>query len=197
MSPLPPRALVVYESMFGNTKRIAEAIGWGLASRYDVALLEVSHAPAAPEGYQLLVVGGPIHGFTMSREASRQGARKDAFEKGVPIVSPGLGVREWLAALPPGREKGQAAAFDTGFKLGWFVVGSAARAEASSLRSHGYALVAPPEHFLVKGFDGPLREGEVERAERWGAAVAAASLAPPPATPKADLPAVAHLRLLS
>lgn len=197
MLPMPPRALVVYESIFGNTKHVAEAIGRGLASRYDVALLEVSHAPAAPEGYQLLVVGGPIHAFGMTRDATRQDARQQAFEKGVPVVSPGVGVREWLAALPAGAAKGPAAAFDTGMKLGWFVVGSAARGEAASLRAHGYALVAPPEHFLVQGVDGPLRDGELERAEAWGAAVAGASLAPPPEVPRVDAPAVAHLRLLS
>jgi hypothetical protein len=203
MTPTSPRALVVYESIFGNTRQVAEAVARGLGTRFEVQVVEVSHAPAAPEGVALLVVGGPIHAFGMTREATRQDARKQAFEKGTPVVSPGPGVREWLAALAVEPGPRAAAAFDTGVKLGgWFVVGSAARGEAKALRAHGYAVVARPEHFLVGGIDGPLQEGELARAEAWGAAVAAAALAPPALAPpaeaaKPEAPGVAHLRLMS
>ncbi len=199
MSPTQPRALVVFESIFGNTQQVAEAIGRGLASRFAVEVLEVSRAPAAPEDVELLVVGGPIHAFGMTRESTRSDARRQAFENGEPVISPGQGVREWLAGLPRASPRAPAAAFDTGVKLGWFVVGSAARGEAAALRAHGYDVVVRPEHFLVLGFDGPLREGELERATAWGAALAEQALAPGSSLGARDEapPRAVHLKLMT
>lgn len=161
------RALVVYESMFGNTKAVAETIADSLSARYDVDVREVSAAPAAPAGYALVVVGGPIHAFGMTRPSTRADAQGQAEKKHVAPVSTGIGVREWLEQLPAPSAPTSAAAFDTAARVWGFTVGSAARGEAKSLQRHGYAVVAPPEHFYVRDVDGPLLDGELERARTW------------------------------
>ncbi len=77
-------ALVVYESMYGSTKAIAEAIGEGLAPVGPVRVLEISALAAAPGGrtispqIDLLVVGAPTHAFGLSRPNTRQDAAADA-----------------------------------------------------------------------------------------------------------------------
>ena len=68
------KALVVFESMFGNTKEIAEAIAEGLRDTLETECLEVGQAPAPWEDIDLLVVGGPTHQFGLSRPDSRKGA---------------------------------------------------------------------------------------------------------------------------
>jgi hypothetical protein len=91
------RALVVYESMFGNTQVIANAIADGLAGRMRVDTVEVGVAPASiGDDVGLLVVGGPTHAFGMSRQGTRQDAAKQGKEG---LVSTGIGIREWLAGL--------------------------------------------------------------------------------------------------
>lgn len=168
-----PAAWVVYESIFGNTRTVAEAVAEGLADRYEVALFEVSAAPAAPAGVALLVVGGPIHAFGMTREATRADARRQAGEKHVAPVSTGIGVREWLDALPAPDGPVAAAAFDTAGRIAGFTAGSAARGEAKRLTRHGYDLIAPPEHFYVQAVDGPLVDGERDRAVTWARSLGA------------------------
>ena len=89
-------ALVVYESMFGNTRQIAEAIAAGLAETVDVAAVEVSAATAeAAEGADLLVAGGPTLAFSMSRPSTRS----DAISRGAAEGQAGVGLREWMHAL--------------------------------------------------------------------------------------------------
>jgi hypothetical protein len=106
----PMRALVVFESMFGNTQAIAQAVADGLAIRMEVDLLEVGSAPAAvPGGVDLLVVGAPTHAFGMSRPATRQSAAQQA---PAGLVSKGHGLREWLTALSIGAPDVVAVAFD-------------------------------------------------------------------------------------
>ncbi len=161
------RALVVYESIFGNTKAVAHAIADRLADRFDVDVTEVSTAPPAPTGYALVVVGGPIHAFGMTRPATRQDALAQAAKKQKAPISTGIGVRDWLDALPTAATATSAAAFDTAARVWGFTVGSAARGEASRLKEHGYTMVAPPEHFYVSDVDGPLLDGELERARTW------------------------------
>lgn len=176
-----PQALVVYESIFGNTRAIAEAIGRGLGDRYEVRVLEVSQAPAAPDGIDLIVVGGPIHAWGMTRESTRHDARNQALAHGIQPPSTGIGVREWLAQLPMRSDDMAAAAFDTAVKMRWFPVGSAGKGEAARLREHGYRVLVPPEHFFVADTDGPLVDGEVDRAVQWAAALAAVAGAAPDA----------------
>lgn len=167
------KALVVYESIFGNTRAIAEAIGAGLrsAAGATVEVVEVGGAPSG-DGYDLVVVGGPIHAWGMSSRMTRTGAADEARASHVEPVSTGIGVREWLERLAPVTGEHAAAAFDTRMDSRWFPVGSAAKGEARALAGAGYHVVAAPEHFVVEGKQGPLLPGELDRARAWGATLA-------------------------
>lgn len=162
------RALVIYESMYGNTEQIARAIGDGLAERTTVEVIEVGIAPTAlAPDVGMIVVGGPTHAFGMSRPGTRLSAAKEAES---PVVSSGIGVREWLEALEPSTGSAVAAAFDTHVDHPKLLrhVGSAAAAIAKRLGILGIEVVAEPEHFWVAGTVGPLRDGELQRAYEFG-----------------------------
>ncbi len=162
------RALVVYESMFGNTQTIAEAVAQGLSEHLHVVLVEVEDAPEQIDGdVGLVVVGGPTHAFGLSRPATREGAAGEAGER---LVSRGQGLREWLAGLRGGASGVSAAAFDT--HVDKRLPGSASQAAAKRLRRLGFRLIARPESFFVADKAGPLLVGEEERARRWAAALA-------------------------
>ena len=67
------KALVVYESLFGNTEQVAQAISNGLSEHADVELVEVTKAPPEiTEPVDLIVVGGPTHAFSMTKESPRK-----------------------------------------------------------------------------------------------------------------------------
>lgn len=166
------RACVVYESMFGNTKAIAEAIGQGLRQHLPVDVLEVSAARTLGDDCDLLVIGGPTHAFSMSRPATRDDARS---KQPLPMESQGEGIREWIeehAATVSAR----VVTFDTRVRHPR-LPGSAAKSAQKALRAHGWRPVAPPETFDVAGMTGPLLDGEVERAMRWGSGLGQATLA--------------------
>ena len=159
------KALVVFESMFGNTERVARAVADGIRPYGATELVEVGSAPARPGGdVDLIVVGGPTHAFGMSRPRTRADAVKQA---GGTVVSGRIGIREWLSSLPADPPGVAAAAFDTRVKLRG-LPGSAARAAARHLRRAGHRLIAPAESFYVEGTPGPLAEGELDRARRFG-----------------------------
>lgn len=158
-------ALVVYESMFGNTRRIAEAVADGLALTMKVEVVEVGSAPTTLDGeVDLLVVGGPTHVFGMSRSSTRQSAAEQA--KG-PLVSQGEGLREWLGGVRSRSARLAVVAFDTRISKPR-LPGSAARAAGRRLRRLGLRIAAPATSFYVVGSLGPLVSGEVERARMWG-----------------------------
>jgi hypothetical protein len=163
-------ALVVYESMYGNTHKIAEAVADGLALTMRVEVVEVGSAPATiGEGTDLLVVGGPTHAFGMSRPSTRQSAAEQASGA---LVSQGEGLREWLAELRTRSAKVATAAFDTRISKPR-LPGSAAKGISRRLRRLGVGSAAPAMSFYVASGQGPLVEGEVERARRWGERLAA------------------------
>ena len=165
------RALVVYESMFGNTQVIANAVADGLSDRMQVDAVEVGDAPTKlDDDVALLVVGGPTHAFGMSRPMTRQDAAKQASDG---LVSSRVGLREWLAALR-GRAGVAAAAFDTRVAMP-HLPGSAARAAEKRLRKLGFRIAVPAESFFVEGTLGPLLEGEQDHARRWGTQLASRS----------------------
>ena len=163
------RAVIVYESMFGNTRTIAEAVAEGLSLQgADVRTAEVGAAPRPlPPQVDLLVVGAPTHTFTLSREETRTAAK----EHGEDLVSTGPLMREWLAELPTDLSC-QVAAFDT--HVDRRLPGGAAKALRRRLRQRGYRVILPVESFLVSDMTGPLVEGEAERARGWGARLASA-----------------------
>ncbi len=105
------RALVVFESMFGDTKDVADAVARGLAEEMQVQTLEVGTAPGVvdPE-IDVLIVGGPTHAFGMSRPGTREDAVKQS--EGAGVLSGKLGIREWLATVQVSPQL-QVAAFDT------------------------------------------------------------------------------------
>lgn len=163
------RAVVVYESMFGNTEAIARAIGEGIAETLPTDVIEVGVAEAALPDVDLLVVGGPTHAFGLSRATTR----RDAAERATAgVISQRYGLREWLEqfAQSPTRAT-EAAAFDTK-TYSPRLPGSAARAVERRLRRLGYHPVCDPESFHVADVTGPLVDGELERARLWGAKLA-------------------------
>ena len=161
------QALVVYESMYGNTEAVARAIADGLRSGSEVRLEEVGTASTTLVGIDLLVVGGPTHAFSMSRPSTRADAADKTDD---PVISTGIGLREWIETLAP--TAGVAVAtFDTRVRRPR-VPGSAARAARKRLRDHGFRSVDPPTTFWVDGGEGPLHDGEEERARLWGADLA-------------------------
>jgi hypothetical protein len=169
------RALIVFESMFGDTQLIAKAIAAGLSSRVDADVVEVGAAPPALGAeVDLLVVGGPTHAFGMSRPSTRQDAANQAEHS---VVSTGIGIREWLHALQHPFRSGAAAAFDTRINKPR-VPGSAARGAEKRLRRLGFRIAAPAHSFYVAGTPGPLVKGELERAHRWGRELGTALASP-------------------
>ncbi len=159
------RAFVVYESLFGNTARVAQAVADGMGRHLDVELHTVVDG-ARPEDVDLLVVGGPTHAFSMSRASTRA----DAVSQGA-SADPTIGLREWVDQLPEGNYT-PFAAFDTRVDIVRRLPGSAAKSAAKVARKSGYRLVTRPESFYVQDTPGPLLEGELQRAEVWGAQLA-------------------------
>ena len=180
-------AIVVYESLWGNTATIARAIAEGIGP--GARALSTAEATAAEiAGADLIVAGAPVHAFSLPTERSRRNAGK--------APAPDLShppMRSWLGALPPtprvalrsaatrpseessaartraaGAAVGRApfAAFETAFR--WSPSG-ATSAIMQGLQHAGYRPCARSQRFIVTGNSGPLRAGEVERARSWGA----------------------------
>lgn len=161
------RALVVYETMFGNTERIARAIRDGLRHYVLAETMPVNRAPGVvPEDVRLLVVGGPTHAFSMSRLSTRQ----EAWKQGDVVMPIEVGIREWLGVLQPPTGSGpRVATFDTRIAKVRRLPGSAARSAAKLLRRMGFRPLSTSESFFVNETTGPIRDVEVERARNWGA----------------------------
>lgn len=168
------RAAVVYESMFGCTREVALAVADGLRSAgLVVDIFDVCVAPSAADlDVDVLVVGAPTHAFSLSRPATRA----DAVRQGGRPEAAASGLREWLTAIRPGEGRGRpAAAFDTRVTKVRRLPKAASTRAAHLLSHHGYVLVDRPTPFLVQDTDGPVVDGELDRAIGWGRAVAAES----------------------
>jgi len=145
------KALVIYDSQFGNTEQIAKAIGGGIGGEVKVVRFgEVSVAELG--SYDLLIIGSPTQGgrYTMS-------------------------MKGFLDAIPSGSLANiRVASFDTRLKTKLVkIFGYAATRIADTLKIKGGNLVAPAEGFIVKGSKGSLAEGELERAAAWAKDIAA------------------------
>ena len=150
--------LVIYDTKFGNTQKVAEAIGRGVGAAGSVRVMDTAEAarPLA-EHPDLMIIGGPTQ---------RRG------------LSPAL--RSFIDALPPSIRGVPAASFDTRYRGATLLMGSAAGEAVKRLRKAGGQVTAQPESFFIArggSLEAPgLEAGELERAERWGRAVVAAAL---------------------
>jgi len=156
------KGLVVYDSVFGNTERVAQAIGEALGASGEVTTVKVTDVIAEHlDGVSVLVVGSPTRAF-----------------KATPATM------TWIKGLPAGVLNGVSiAAFDTridpedtnsGFlKFMVSIFGYAAKPILKALERKGGQPVAEPEGFVVLGSEGPLRDGELARAATWAQQVAA------------------------
>ena len=168
-------ALVIYESMYGNTHALAEAIGRGLGTRWTASIVPVAHADEQNlAAFDLLVVGGPTHVHGMSWDSTRHSAADAAAEPDSRLrLDPdaaGVGVRDWLHGLSA--QSGMAAAFDTRVDAPSVVTGRAATGIAHLLERVGFSMARAPQSFLVTR-ETLLATGEIERAEAWGSALGA------------------------
>jgi hypothetical protein len=148
-------AVVVYESLYGNTHEIAKAVADGLRSGGEATVLSVADASGERlAGAELVVVGGPTHVHGMASRLSRKGAADDARKKGheLPDIE-GPALRDWFDGLPKA-DGTPAATFDTRIDKPRFVTGSAAK---------GHCPAAPQPSLLRR------RRGELPRLRLRGA----------------------------
>ena len=148
------KTLVLYDTYFGNTEKIAQAIGEAIGE--DAQVMSVKEASYEQlKGLDCLVVGSPTRAFKPTKETT-----------------------DWLNKLPSGALSSiKAAAFDTRMDVKKVnnrvltfmesIFGYAAKPVADRLQKKGGNLVAEPEGFFVEDSEGPLREGELERAAEW------------------------------
>ena len=115
------------------------------------------------------MVGGPTHAFSMSRRSTRH----DAVQRGAAAAHEATGIREWLDGW--GATHGplpHAAVFDTRVTSVRHLPGSAARRAAKVLHARGLSVLDEPTSFYVVDVEGPLVDGELERARAWGRRIA-------------------------
>jgi hypothetical protein len=157
------KAIVVYESLWGNTAAVARAIAEGIGPGAQALCTDEASAAVVADA-DLVVAGAPLLGFSLPTDKMRDGIRANP---GRPPAPPDLShpsLRSWLDALPAG--EGCYAAFETRLRLS---PGSATADIARGFERAGYRRVAEAQRFLVKGKFGPLRDGELEEAREWGA----------------------------
>ena len=161
------KSVVVYESHWGNTAAIADAIAAGIGPGA-VALTTDEATGAALDGADLVVAGAPVMGLRLPTERALVGMAGDRKAPREPDMShPSM--RSWLDRLPAG--SGRGSAFETGLR---WSPGGATGAIEHGLQAAGYGRMAKGRRFIVKGAYGPLRDGELEAARSWGAELAAA-----------------------
>jgi hypothetical protein len=164
-------AVVVYESLWGNTAAIARAIAEGLGPGARALTTDEATDAILAEA-DIVVAGAPVIAFGLASDKTRAGiAAGEQDPSSQPDVAHPC-LRSWLAALPTGH--GVAAAFET--RLWWSPRGATGAIE-KGLRGAGYAVVARAGKFVVDGKYGPLRDGELDRAREWGRKLATASAA--------------------
>jgi menaquinone-dependent protoporphyrinogen IX oxidase len=167
------RVLIVYESMYGNTRVVASNVADGLRAGHDVILVPVGEATRELLSWaDLVIVGGPTHMHRLSTDSSRKMAAQAAAGQASGLTldpdALGPGLREWFDGIAPGLVL--AAAFDTRINARSVFTGRASRQIRRLLKRHGYHVIAAPESFLVTSRSA-LLGGEAARARRWGAAL--------------------------
>ena len=164
-------AIVVYESVWGNTAAVARAIADGLGDGTRAYATDEVPEKALDEA-ELIVAGSPVFGFSLPTEAMRQNILASEGD-GADLSHPSL--RSWLETLQRGH--GRSAAFET--RIWWSPRGATGTIQ-KFLSALGYPPVAKAAKFVVRDKVGPLREGELDRAKAWGADLRAAMEASSP-----------------
>jgi flavodoxin len=156
-------AIVVYESVWGNTAAIARAIAEGLGE--GTRALSTAEATAdALAGADLIVAGSPVLGFSVPNDHMIEGIRANPGNPPGPTDLSQPSMRSWLDALKPGTAA--CAAFETRI---WWSPGGATKGILKTMEAAGYhSIGGKGERFIVTGKYGPLKDGEVERARAWG-----------------------------
>ena len=181
------KVVIVYESMYGNTHHVANAIGAGLRGVADVAVVPVEQASEElVDTVDLLVVGGPTHVHGMSRPSTRKAAvealaKNEALELDPEAEGPGL--RTWIPNLSD--RAGRAAAFDTRMHGSPVLTGRASKGIAHQLTKRGYELIVPPESFIVTKTN-ELEPGELAPRRSGGCTSRVASCRALTFTPRRD-----------
>jgi hypothetical protein len=163
------KAVVVYESLWGNTAAVARAIAEGLGPEARALCTDEAGAEAIA-GADLVVAGSPVLGFSLPTDQMLEGIRTNPGNAPTPPDLSHPSLRSWLASLPAAT--GRFAAFETRMR-GPFP-GGAVRGIGKALAAAGYTELAEPASFHVTGKYGPLRDGEIDRARAWGAELAKA-----------------------
>ena len=161
------KAVVVYELHWGNTSAIAKAVAEGIGPGTLVMATDEADVSAI-SGVDLLVAGAPVLGFSLPTDRMEAAVAASATTAPTPPDTSHPSLRSWLNELPRGH--GQGAAFET--RVRWSPGGATAGIERGLERA-GYPTTGTPGKFIVTGRYGPLRAGELDRARRWGAALAA------------------------
>jgi len=159
-------AIVVYESLWGNTAAVARAIAEGIGP--DARALSTAEAtPAVCVGADLIVCGSPLLGFSLPTESMRSsiGSGEPKAPTRPDLSHPSM--RTWLDGMERGTAR--SASFETRV---WWSPGSAAKQILEKLEDKGYERADKPNPFMVTGRYGPLKHGELERAREWGASLA-------------------------
>lgn len=153
-------ALVIYDSQYGNTERIAQTIADTLRAFGEARAVHVGPESADElRGSDTVIFGSPTQGWKHTK-----------------------GMQDFLQSISAERLHGVAVAcFDTRFHKARWMTGSAAVAMGKQLRKMGIALLVPPESFFVDGTEGPLESGEVDRASTWARLLASTIELPHPA----------------
>jgi flavodoxin len=149
--------LIVYDSQYGNTERIVQAIAETMSAFGQSRAVRVNPTlPLELQGVDVLIAGCPTQGW-----------------RPTPVMSSLLqkGDAERLRGIA-------VACFDTRFRMPRWLTGSAARVMSRMVTKQGAALIMPPQSFFVQGREGPLLSGELERARAWAQALAKAAHVP-------------------
>lgn len=156
------KAVVVYESLWGNTAAIARAVAEGIGAGTKAFTTDAAPADELANA-DLIVAGAPVLGFRLPTDAMRESVAKSEGDAPTPpdLAHPSL--RSWLDSLPAGN--GRAAAFET--RIWWSPRGATGDIE-KRLEQAGHRISAKAGKFVVQDKYGPLREGEIERARQWG-----------------------------
>jgi flavorubredoxin len=162
------KAVIVYESLWGNTAAVARAVAEGFGPSARAVTTDEATEPLVAEA-DVIVAGAPVIAFSLASDKTRNDIARAEKDAPTPPDTSHPSLKTWLASLPAGH--GRAAAFET--RLWWSPRGAVGTIE-KGLKQAGYAPIAKPGKFVVDGKYGPLREGELERARRWGHELAVA-----------------------